>query len=75
MNQDSGNPGNSDNGSEEATDHKPDDSGREPYDPRPVSDAELRDEYSREEVERWRQEADDYHSQWFSVMENDYGRD
>jgi len=49
--------------------------GHEPYDPRPVSDAELRDEYTREEVERWRREADEHHTQWFSVMENDYGRD
>ncbi|GEM_PF-1243881 len=49
--------------------------GHEPYDPRPVSDAELREEYTQEEVERWRQEADEHHTQWFSVMENDYGRD
>lgn len=54
---------------------KPETSGHEPYDPRPVSDTELREEYSREEVERWRQEADEHHSAWFSVMENAYGRD
>lgn len=54
---------------------QPESQGHEPFDPRPVSDSELRDEYSREEVERWRQEADEHHSNWFSVMENAYGRD
>lgn len=45
------------------------------YDPRPFSDARLREEYSREDVERWRQEADESHANWFDVMNNDYGKD
>jgi hypothetical protein len=68
MNQDTSKP-------EDRDDQGSSDGGQEPYDPRPVSDAELREEYTREEVERWRQEADEHHTQWFSVMENDYGRD
>jgi hypothetical protein len=68
MSQDSDKPG-------ERNDPKPEAGDHEPYDPRPVSDAELREEYSREEVERWRAEADEHHTAWFSVMENAYGRD
>ncbi len=45
------------------------------YDPRPVTDSELREEYSREEVERWREEADRKHGEWFTVLNNDYGKD
>lgn len=45
------------------------------YDPRPFSDARLREEYSREDVERWRKEADESHANWFDVMNNDYGKD
>ena len=44
-------------------------------DPRPVSDRELREHYSREDVERWREEADSNHSEWFDVMNNRYGKD
>ncbi len=44
-------------------------------DPRPVSDRELREHYSREEVERWREEADSSHAEWFDVMNNRYGKD
>ncbi len=45
------------------------------YDPRPVSDAELREEVSREEVEGYRRKADQAHQNWFSVMNNPYGKD
>lgn len=45
------------------------------HDPRPVSDDRLREEVTREQVERWRREADESHSNWFSVMNNPYGRD
>ena len=45
------------------------------YDPRPVSDSRLREEYSKEDVERWRKEADEHHSNWFDVMNNSYGKD
>lgn len=44
-------------------------------DPRPVSDDELRQEFSREEVEAWRKKADKSHANWFSVMNNPYGKD
>lgn len=55
-------------------DNKPEQK-QEDHDPRPFSDARLREEYSREEVERWRKEADEHHSNWFDVMNNDYGKD
>ncbi len=45
------------------------------YDPRPVSDAQLREEVSREEVEGYRRKADQAHKNWFSVMNNPYGKD
>ena len=45
------------------------------HDPRPVTDRELREHYSREEVERWREEANDSHDEWFDVMNNRYGKD
>ncbi|PWG61958.1 hypothetical protein [Sediminicurvatus halobius] len=45
------------------------------HDPRPVSDDRLREEVTREQVERWRREADESHSNWFSVMNNPYGKD
>ena len=45
------------------------------HDPRPVSDAEMREENSRQEVEGYRKNADKAHSNWFSVMNNPYGKD
>lgn len=45
------------------------------FDPRPVSDEQLREEFSREQVERWRKQADDSHCEWFDVMDNQYGKD
>jgi len=45
------------------------------HDPRPVSDDRLREEVTREQVERWRRQADESHSNWFSVMNNPYGKD
>ena len=45
------------------------------HDPRPVSDARLREEVSREEVEGYRKRADEAHANWFSVMNNPYGKD
>ncbi len=45
------------------------------HDPRSVSDSELREEYSREEVEQWCREADEHHSDWLSVLNNPYGKD
>ncbi|HKJ95759.1 MAG TPA: hypothetical protein VKA32_09040 [Gammaproteobacteria bacterium] len=47
----------------------------ETHDPRPVTDSDLREEYSRDEVETWRREADENHSNWFSVLNNQYGKD
>ncbi len=44
-------------------------------DPRPVSDGQLREEVSREEVEGYRRKADEAHQNWFSVMNNPYGKD
>jgi hypothetical protein len=44
-------------------------------DPRPVTDGDLREEFSREEVEQWRREADEHHSRWFTVLNNAYGKD
>lgn len=45
------------------------------FDPRPVSDEQLREEFSREQVERWRREADQAHCEWFDIMDNQYGKD
>jgi len=45
------------------------------YDPRPVSDGELREQVSREEVEGYKRKADQSHANWFSVMNNPYGKD
>lgn len=44
-------------------------------DPRPVSDDELREEYSRDQVENWRRQADEHHANWFDVLNNRYGKD
>ena len=44
-------------------------------DPRSVSDHRVRERHSREEVERWREEAETSHRQWFEVMNNPYGGD
>ncbi|MDR9432655.1 MAG: hypothetical protein RI539_00690 [Spiribacter sp.] len=52
-----------------------DESGKMSHDPRPVSDSQLREEVSREEVEGYRESADQSHSNWFSVMNNPYGKD
>lgn len=49
--------------------------GEMTHDPRPVSDAEMREANSREEVEGYRKNADKAHSNWFSVMNNPYGKD
>ena len=48
---------------------------RQEHDPRPVSDARLREDVSREEVEDYRKRADEAHANWFSVMNNPYGKD
>lgn len=53
------------------TDHREHDG----FDPRPVSDEQLREEFSREQVERWRKAADEAHHKWFDVMGNQYGKD
>lgn len=45
------------------------------FDPRPVSDDQLREEFSREQVEHWRKQADEAHCKWFDVMDNQYGKD
>lgn len=45
------------------------------HDPRPVTDSELREEFTREQVEKWRRKADENHANWFSVMDNQYGKD
>ena len=57
--------------------HQPDDRSQTDsgHDPRPVSDARLREEVSREEVEDYRRQADEAHVNWFSVMNNPYGKD
>ncbi len=55
--------------SSQADTHNPGD------DPRPVSDVQLRKEVSRETVEGYRREADEAHQNWFSVMNNPYGKD
>ncbi len=43
--------------------------------PRALSDHQVRDKHSREQVQRWREEAARYHQRWFRVMNNPYGRD
>ncbi|MDN5850591.1 MAG: hypothetical protein L0H63_13295 [Nitrococcus sp.] len=55
--------------------HDKKDRQNQEFDPRPVSDEQLRAEYSREQVERWRKQADDAHCDWFDVMDNQYGKD
>lgn len=45
------------------------------YDPRPVSDHRVREEFDRSQVERWREEADESHRNWIDVMNNPYGKD
>ncbi|MCS4505328.1 hypothetical protein KBTX_02346 [wastewater metagenome] len=45
------------------------------FDPRPVTDSELREEYTSEQVRHWRDQADRTHQDWFSVLDNDYGKD
>lgn len=44
-------------------------------DPRAVSDHKLREEHSREEVEKWREEAQLQHQRWMDVMKNPYGKE
>ncbi|WP_181919200.1 hypothetical protein [Alkalilimnicola ehrlichii] len=44
------------------------------HDPRSVSDEELREEYSREEVQKWRDDAQSQHERWLDVMNNEYGK-
>ncbi len=46
----------------------------DPDDPRSFTDREVLDEHSREEVDRWRQEAFEKHRRWMEVMLNDYGK-
>jgi len=46
-----------------------------PEDPRSVSDQKVREEHTREEVERWRQEAQAQHLRWMEVAKNNYGKD
>ena len=43
-------------------------------DPRSYTDKRILEEHSREEVERWRAEAQKAHRQWMDVMRNDYGK-
>lgn len=45
------------------------------YDPRPVTDAKSREQHSREQVEKWREEAQQSHNGWLDVMNNRYGKD
>ncbi|MEX0730430.1 MAG: hypothetical protein WED00_10570 [Aquisalimonadaceae bacterium] len=51
------------------------DKAYEDVDPRSVTDKNTLEEHSREEVERWRQEAYEKHRRWMEVMHNDYGTD
>ena len=51
------------------------DKQQQDHDPRSVTDDQLREEYSREQVEEWRREADKHHDNWFDVMNNQYGKD
>lgn len=59
--------------SEATPKHPPD--PQSDYDPRAVSDDKTRAEHSREEVERWREEAQAQHERWLEVMNNSYGKD
>ncbi len=43
-------------------------------DPRAISDRQLREDHSREEVQKWREEAAAHHARWMEVMKNDYGK-
>ncbi len=45
------------------------------HDPRPVSDHRIRELHSREEVEAWREKAEQSHRDWFDVMNNPYGKE
>lgn len=47
----------------------------EDVDPRSVTDKKTLEEHSREEVERWRQEAHEKHRRWMEVMHNSYGKE
>lgn len=44
-------------------------------DPRSLSDDKVREQHTREEVERWRDEAQAQHERWLEVMNNAYGKD
>lgn len=44
-------------------------------DPRSVSDKQLREQYSKEEVQSWRDSAKDKHRAWIDVLKNNYGKD
>ncbi len=44
-------------------------------DPRSLSDHRIRQKHSREEVQRWRDQAAEHHRRWFDVMNNPYGQD
>jgi hypothetical protein len=44
-------------------------------DPRSVSDHKVREEHLREEVEKWREEAQLQHQRWREVMKNRYGKE
>ncbi len=44
-------------------------------DPRAYTDKRILEQHSREEVERWRDQAQKAHRQWMEVMRNDYGKD
>ena len=44
------------------------------FDPRPVSDARVRDEHPREEIEQWRNEAETNHRRWMETLKNRYGK-
>lgn len=43
-------------------------------DPRSYTDKQILEDHSREQVERWRQEAFEKHRRWMDVMKNDYGK-
>lgn len=44
-------------------------------DPRAVSDHKVREEHSRDEVEKWREAAQLQHQRWMDVMKNRYGKE
>ncbi len=46
-----------------------------PEDPRSVSDRKVREEHTREEVERWREQALAQHRRWMEVAKNNYGKE